>query len=113
MRNDDAQLVQLVNDVLVDPNVHTDLRMRLSHEIPALLLDAHEDLYGRSGLEMHARRVAAHGDHLAGLLESVLADPNLHTDLRMRLHQEIAELLTDAAPTGARTRVASSTSRLE
>lgn len=112
--DDDERLIELVDDVLVDPDLHTDLRMRLCQEIPALLREAHEDLYGPSGREIHERRLAAHRDHLQGLLEAVLADPNLPTDLRMRLHQEIPALLHAAeASTGTSIRAASSTSRLE
>jgi putative redox protein len=35
--DDDERLIGLVNEVLVDPNLHTALRMRLYQEIPALL----------------------------------------------------------------------------
>jgi hypothetical protein len=75
-------LVDLVDSVLVDPNLHTDTRMRLHREIGELLR-------------------AKHGDHLPALLHSVLVDPNLHTDLRMRLHREISEMVRGAREHGA------------
>ncbi len=31
------------------------------------------------------------------VLSSVLVDPNLHTDMRMRIHQEILQILTEAS----------------
>ena len=93
---EDRRLVDVLESVLVDPNLHTDLRMRLHREIAALLRTAHEDLYGPAGREVHERTLAAHGEHLPSVLKSVLVDPNLHTDLRMRLHREIAALLRTA-----------------
>jgi hypothetical protein len=42
--DEDGQLVDLVTSVLVDPNLHTDLRMRLHREITELLRTTHEDL---------------------------------------------------------------------
>ena len=94
---EDAQLVDLLAAVLADPNLHTDARMRLHHEITALLRGAHEDIYGSHGHAVHQGLLAAHGDHLPGLVKAVLVDPNLHTDTRMRLHREIALLLRPAA----------------
>ncbi|MBV8429944.1 MAG: hypothetical protein JO244_02195 [Solirubrobacterales bacterium] len=35
----------------------------------------------------------AAGGQVADLVQAVLSDPNLHTDTRMRLHQEIPRLL--------------------
>ena len=45
---------------------------------------------------MHARALEAHGGRLPDLLETVLVDPNLHTDTRMRLHEQIAQILDSA-----------------
>lgn len=93
LAGDDRQLVDLVTAVDVDPNLHTDLRMRLHREITALLRATREDQYGLAGREVHQRALEAHSDHLPDLLTAVLVDPNLHTDMRMRLHREIPELL--------------------
>ena len=111
--DDDGQLVDLVAEVLVDPNLHTDLRMRLGQEISALVRETHEQLYGSSGHEVHRRRLEAHGDHLPSFVEAVLADPNLHTDLRMRLHRELSALLRAAASARTSSREAGSTRRRE
>jgi hypothetical protein len=93
---EDGQLVDVVAAALVDPNLHTDTRMRLRHEITQVLRRAQEHAYGPAEREAREQRLAAHGDRLPEVLESVLTDPNLHTDLRMRLHREIAELLEAA-----------------
>lgn len=92
-RPEDRELVDLLATVLVDPNVHTDARMRLHHDIDEILRGAHEDLHGAAGGEAHRRALDAHGGRLSDVLESVLVDPNLHTDTRMRLHEEIASIL--------------------
>jgi hypothetical protein len=92
---DDHRIVDLVSTALVDPNLHTDTRMRLHEEITQILRRAHEDTYGASGHDTHEQRLADHDHHLPKVLESVLVDPNLNTDRRMRLHQEISELLRD------------------
>ena len=42
LSGDDSRLVELVTAVLVDPSVHTDLRMRLCGEIPKLIRTARE-----------------------------------------------------------------------
>jgi len=88
---EDRQLVDLVATVLVDPNIHTDLRMRLHREIVALVRATHarlsEDLKGAEA------PVDDDDDHPEKLLASVLVNPDLHTDLRMRLHRQIRELL--------------------
>jgi hypothetical protein len=90
---DDGELVDLVSTALVDPNLHTDTRMHISNQITELLRGTHEDLYGADGRERHERTAAEHDHQVAKMLEAVLVDPNLHTDLRMRLHREIHELL--------------------
>jgi hypothetical protein len=89
---EDAKLVDLLTAVLVDPTVHTDLRMRLHRQITSVLRRIQRDLYGRSGAEVHARAVETPGG-LPVLLEAVLVDPNLHSDLRIRLHREIRAIL--------------------
>jgi hypothetical protein len=93
---EDGGLVDEVTAVLVDPTLHTDLRMRLAREITELLRTAHEALYGPAGREVHQQALAAHGEHVPSLLAAVLVDPNLHTDLRMRLHREIPVMLRGA-----------------
>ena len=93
---EDGKLVDLVTAALVDPNLHTDTRMRLQYELTEILRKAHHETYGDSGPETHERRLAEHDHHLPQVLESVLVDPNLHTDQRMRLHEEIEQILKGA-----------------
>jgi hypothetical protein len=93
---EDGQLLDLVTAVLVDPNVHTDLRMRLHNEITELLRTTHEHLYGPPGRQPHEPPAPSDEGQLPDMLRAVLVDPNLHTDLRMRLHREIPELLRAA-----------------
>ena len=95
---EDQKLVDLLQNVLVDPNLHTDTRLRLHQEITEILHGAHVDLHGPAGHEVHARALEAHGGRLPDLLETVLVDPNLHTDTRMRLHEQIAQILDSAGP---------------
>jgi ribosome maturation protein Sdo1 len=100
---EDKQLVDLVTAVLVDPNLHTDTRMRLDQEITEILRSADEDVYRRARPDVHAGAPLAHEGHLthvhrtSEVLASVLVDPNLHTDMRMRIHREIAEILDRAS----------------
>lgn len=94
LRSEDRHLVDLLATVLVDPGIHTDTRLRLYHDIEQILRDAHEDLHGAAGPNMHRRALKVHQDWLPDVLTSVLIDPNLHTDTRMRLHHEIAEILS-------------------
>ena len=95
-RSEDGTLVDLVTAALVDPNLHTDTRMRISNEITELLRATHEDQYGPDGREAHERMAAQHDHQVSSMLEAVLVDPNLRTDLRMRLHREITEILRAA-----------------
>ena len=90
---DDRKLVDLLAAVLVDPNLHTDLMMRLHREISAILRAAHKDL-DRYGVDEAA--VEPPDEPLPDLLAAVLVDPNLYTDLRMRLHREIRAVLARA-----------------
>ena len=94
---EDQKLVDLLGDVLVDPNLHTDTRLRLYQEIAEILRGAHVDLHGPAGDEVHARALEAHGGRVPDLLAAVLVDPNLHTDARMRLHKQITQILISAA----------------
>ena len=100
---EDKHLVDLVTAVLVDPNLHTDTRMRLDWEITEILRSADAELYRRSSREHHARPRDAHEpvkapvDSAPEMLSSVLVDPNLHTDVRMRIHREISEILRGAS----------------
>jgi hypothetical protein len=92
LTTEDGKLLDLVRSALVDPNLHTDLRMRLHSEITELLKSTHEHMHGPGGREAHERSPV----ELPNLLEEVLVDPNLRTDLRMRLHNEIPQLLRAA-----------------
>ena len=95
---EDQKLVDLLGDVLVDPNVDTDTRLRLYQEIAEILGGAHVDLHGpATGNEVHARALEAHAGRLPHLLAAVLVDPSLHTDTRMRLHKQISQILDSAA----------------
>jgi hypothetical protein len=91
---EDRELVDLLTAVLVDPNLETDLIMRLHREVSAILHAAREDLYGRGAEEPSGSVLQVPDDHLPDLLTAVLVDPNLYTDLRMRLHREIRLVLT-------------------
>jgi hypothetical protein len=90
---EDAELVDLLTAVLVDTNLHTDLRMRLHREISAVLRAVHRDLYGESGGAIGHRAPETESSRLPDLLATVLVDPNLHSDLRMRLHRDIRKIL--------------------
>lgn len=105
---EDKQLVDLVTAVLVDPNLHTDTRMRLDQEITHILHNADAQLCHRSRRVIHARaldpheRRESHVQSAPDVLASVLVDPNLHTDVRMRIHHEISEILRDASASAGR-----------
>ena len=43
------------------------------------------------------RRLEGEDKRLVDLVTAVLVDPNVHTDVRMRLHREIAEALRSSA----------------
>src|SRR5581483_9140355 len=92
--DEDRQLVRLVNNVLVDPNLHTDQRLRLAHEITGVLRAAHEAVYGPEGSEAQRRAHETRDNHVPSLVEATLVDPNLHTDTRMHLHQQISAILS-------------------
>lgn len=94
LRPEDRELVDLLTAVLVDPNLHTDRRMRSHRQVSAVLRAAQNDLYGEVRFSQHA---AEGHDHLPDLLMAVLVDPNLYTDLRMRLHREVRAVLRAAA----------------
>ncbi len=88
--------MDLLAAVLVDPNLHTDRLMRLHREVSRILRAAHRDLYRETGQELPSDAPEAPGDPLPDLLTAVLVDPNLYTDLRIRLHREIRFVLTRA-----------------
>lgn len=98
LQGKDRRLVDLLTSVLTNPNIHTDTRMRLHEEIGEILRSAHDDIHGAAGKTMHQRALDSHAGQLPDLLGSVLVDPALHTDLRMRLHEEIGEILAAARP---------------
>jgi hypothetical protein len=89
----DRHLVDLVSAALVDPNIHTDTRMRLHEQISDVLNKAQPDLHVEPGRVLHEQKSQPSEPRLPKALESVLTDPALHTDTRMRLHREILELL--------------------
>jgi hypothetical protein len=93
---EDVELVDLLTAVLVDPNLHTDRRMRLHHEISAVLRAIERDLYGESAGESRYQALEADSGRLPDLLTTVLVDPNLHSDLRMRIHREVRTILRSA-----------------
>ena len=93
---EDAELVDLLMAVLVDPNLHTDRRMRLHHEISAVLRAIERDLYGESRGESRFETLEADTTELPDLLTTVLVDPNLHSDLRLRIHRDIRMILGSA-----------------
>ena len=96
LEREDERLVELVTSALVDPNLHTDLRMRLHEEISEILKHAHEEIYGEQTHPQYERPPSAEESKLPEMLTSVLIDPNIHTDARMRLHAEIPALLETA-----------------
>ena len=98
LRGEDRRLVDLVTAVLVDPNVHTDLRMRLHREITEVLRTAQRELHGCSSGNGRVATFDASGENVSTLLMAVLVDPTLHTDRRMRLHREIRAVLRCGKP---------------
>jgi len=92
----DEQLVDLVESVLVDPNLHTDTRMRLYHELTELLQKERQGLPGTATGDVAGWSRTPEDRELPKMLEEVLVDPNLPTDERMRLHKEISELVRTA-----------------
>ena len=95
---EDRELVDLLTAVLVDPNLHTDRRMRLHQQVSAILRTTRGDLYGEPVAAGSEVVVEAAENSLPDLLRAVLVDPNLYTDLRMRLHREIRVVLNYATP---------------
>ena len=101
----DVHLVDLVSAALVDPELHTDARMRLHGELTELIENARHGVTGREISEAPtppsepadgeaAQVVAAHA--LTKDLSTVLVDPRVHTDTRLRLHKQIPELIRAA-----------------
>ena len=100
---EDRKLVELVTAALVDPNIHTDERMRLYEEITEIVRHAHQDLHRRvvAAGERHPgnayeQPLPTNSDGVRDLLAEVLVDPTLRTDTRLRLHREISNRLRDA-----------------
>jgi hypothetical protein len=101
----DVHLVDLVSAALVDPELHTDARMRLHRELTELIETTRHGLSGREISEPPTpsrepadaeapQVVAAHA--LTKALSTVLVDPRLHTDTRLRLHKQIPEMIRAA-----------------
>lgn len=92
---EDQRLLELVTAALVDPDLHTDARMRISAQLTELLQATHHELRRSSWPPASPLTAPGHGDkrHPVDLLGDVLVDPNLHTDLRLQLHKRIGELL--------------------
>lgn len=90
---EEGKVVGELQAVLVDPNLHTDMQMRLQRDIKDLLRTTHEEAHGPAGAAAHESALAAHGGHLPDLVTAVLTDPNVHSDLRMRICREIPELV--------------------
>ena len=72
LRADDRELVDLLTAVLVDPNLHTDLRMRLHREVSAILRAAREELDRAAADKVQAHEVERHEEPLPDLLMAVL-----------------------------------------
>jgi uncharacterized protein (UPF0147 family) len=92
----DAHVVDLVASALVDPNLHTDTRMRLYHELTKLLQRKHQELHGIGSGEALPSSQTPEDGQLPKMLQAVLVDPNLPTDERMRLHNQISEMVRAA-----------------
>jgi hypothetical protein len=86
---EDRKLLALVTEALADPNLDAQPRERLRAQIFALLNETHEWVYGAPSTATPPIADPA----VTGLLEGLLADPDLHTDTRMRLYREISELV--------------------
>jgi len=102
-----AALVDQVAAALVDPNLHTDARMRLAEQIVALLgatgAAAPPVATGAAASEVtpgagdaSAAEVMSEYRFAGELLATALTDPNLRTDTRMRLFEEIPRLIEAA-----------------
>jgi hypothetical protein len=109
LEGEDTKLLDYVTAVLVDPDLHTDLRMRLHREITELLQGTHATVYGSAargvqaaetresrGEETRDGSIMGDDPQLAKLLRAMLVDPNLHTDMRMRLYDQIPNLVQRA-----------------
>lgn len=90
LTSEDRHVVDLAATALVDPNLHTDLRMRLNRDITERLRAAHEELYS---LGVYTGPIGHDEQSSLELLRAALVDPNMPTDVRMRLHREISELV--------------------
>ncbi len=93
---EEGRVVDELQSVLVDPNLHTDMQMRLQQEVKDLLRATHEEAHGPTGAAVHDSALVTHGDHLPDLVTAVLTDPNVHSELRLRICREIPELVSAA-----------------
>jgi len=99
LTSEEGKVVDELAAVLVDPDLHTDMRMHLQREIKQLLRTTHEEAHGSAGSAAHEGALAAHGEHLPDLVTAVLTDPNVHSELRMRIARELPVLLSAARET--------------
>ncbi len=86
-----GMLVDLLSAALEDPELSAEQRTRLRKEIEKVLWTAHEDEHGHAG---HAPR--AHEHDQVDLIRAVLVNPDIHTDTRMRIVQQISKVRESA-----------------
>ena len=84
-------LVDLLSAALEDPELSAEQRTRLRKEIEKVLWTAHEDEHGHAGHEPRA-----HDDQVDRFIRAVLVNPDLHTDMRMRMVQQIEKVRESA-----------------
>ena len=103
LSEEDRELIDLVAGALVDPKLQADARMRLHDDIAEIVRDAYQDV-NRRAVAAGARPAgetrkpppSTNADGVRDLLAEVLVDPNLHTDTRLRLYDEISNSLREA-----------------
>src|SRR6478672_5514553 len=93
---EDQRLVRLVTVDLANPRMPLDVRARLHEKLTWLLTVALVQAPVADPPMSREPGAETDPDGVAHLLESVLTDPTTHTETRMRLHDEIAELLEPA-----------------
>jgi hypothetical protein len=93
LSSEDQRLVRLVTAALANPRMALDLRESLHEKLTELLTVPL--IQGDAGERSTAHQSGPETgpDGVARMLESVLTDPSIHTETRMRLHHEISQLL--------------------